>query len=408
MMLAGLIITVAVLEVALVVCVRHYRQQFQWLITEQDECPTLDIAGLNKFIAHGFDPHLGWVRKPGTTGYDKTKDGRAKYTIDATGARVNPMNEGKDDIIASFGDSYTFCRQVEDQETWQACLTHTLGCGVSNYGVGNYGVDQAVLRYERTELPSSVRVVILGFVPETICRISSYWKHYLEFGNTFAFKPRFQLHNGRMDLVPNAMQSAEDFSRYRDMLPDIRRHDGFYEPKFRSYQFRFPYLLSYLRHPLRNLELFSKLIRRSAARKAGRPSPKTEQAPFAVIMQDNIHDAHRRYSDTESRDLLKAILLRFRDDALRRGHRPVVLVMPQLLDFKSVPDFETTECHRFFEGLKGDMAVVNLAGALPLQRIDDLYAEDLFGGHFSAEGNALISSVLQKFLEMEVPAITCS
>ena len=27
----------------------------------------------------------------------------------------------------------------------------------------------------------------LGFVPETISRIQSYWKHYLEFGNTFAF-----------------------------------------------------------------------------------------------------------------------------------------------------------------------------------------------------------------------------
>lgn len=56
-----------------------------------------------------------------------------------------------------------------------------------NFGVGNYGVDQALLRYEKTELTNSIEHVILGFVPETICSINSSWNHYVEFGNFFSF-----------------------------------------------------------------------------------------------------------------------------------------------------------------------------------------------------------------------------
>ena len=120
--------------------------------------------------------------------------------------------------IACFGDSYTFCRQVEDHETWQYYLSNKLNNKVLNFGVGNYGVDQALLRYERTELPVSVKVVMLGFVPETICRIHSFWKHYLEFGNTFAFKPRFSVEKEGLKFHPNIMQTREDFFSIEEKL----------------------------------------------------------------------------------------------------------------------------------------------------------------------------------------------
>ena len=37
------------------------------------------------------------------------------------------------------------------------------------------------------KIDKSTKLIILAFVPETIARIHSYWKHYLEFGNKFGF-----------------------------------------------------------------------------------------------------------------------------------------------------------------------------------------------------------------------------
>ncbi len=86
--------------------------------------------------------------------------------------------------------------------------------GVDNFGVGNYGFDQALLRLER-ELPSlECRVVIMGVVPETISRVQSYWKHYFEYGNTLAFKPRFILEGDRLVHHPLTVWKPEDFETY--------------------------------------------------------------------------------------------------------------------------------------------------------------------------------------------------
>lgn len=40
------------------------------------------------------------------------------------------------------------CREVNDNETIQYFLSNLTNSFVSNYGVGNYGLDQAVLRFE--------------------------------------------------------------------------------------------------------------------------------------------------------------------------------------------------------------------------------------------------------------------
>ena len=47
---------------------------------------------------------------------------------------------------------------------------------------------------------------------QTICRVQSQWKHYLEFGNTFAFKPIFNIENNE-DLIEisNPMKGLKDF-----------------------------------------------------------------------------------------------------------------------------------------------------------------------------------------------------
>ena len=98
-----------------------------------------------------------------------------------------------------------------------------------NFGVGNYGVDQALLRLKREFSKHPTKIVIMGVVPETICRIVSVWKHYYEYGNTFGFKPRFYLKNNNLNLIENPIDEKNKFEKYQNYLDEIKRYDFFYE-----------------------------------------------------------------------------------------------------------------------------------------------------------------------------------
>lgn len=387
------------IEVILYLIVRSCRKVFPWLITKDDELPALDEKALTKFLDYSFDPDLGWVRKPNTTGTEHGRNREIQFHIDATGSRLHSRSNLVPKI-ASFGDSYTFCRQVMDDETWQAILAKDKALGVLNYGVGNYGVDQALLRYEMMPLPTSVGVVLMGFVPETICRIQSYWKHYLEFGNTFAFKPRFTLgENGEVKLQKNLIRSFSDFQHLESILPYIRQHDVFYESKFRRLQFRFPYILSFSRHPLRHSKIILAVVVRSLLRIFRIKNDMVESLPFTLIMKENIRHAHALYQDKKSTDLLKAILLRFKEIAKSRNQIPLVVVMPQLMDMKLIRNTRIPY-EDFFQGLNSEMNVINLTEIFLKQRsLDSLYVNDKYGGHLSHKGNSLVSQEISRLLD---------
>ena len=186
--------------------VLQVNQDFQWLIVEKDKIPILDKHGLSKFISHGFDPELGWVRKPNTSHDETGKFGKTNWTINQFCARTNPNFDNLESNTSCYGDSFTFSRQVNDDETWVHYLSEFTNSNVINFGVGNYGVDQALLRLKREFPKYPTKIVIMGVVPETICRIVSVWKHYYEYGNTFGFKPRFILKNNSLNLIENIME----------------------------------------------------------------------------------------------------------------------------------------------------------------------------------------------------------
>ena len=78
---------------------------------------------------------------------------------------------------------------------------------ILNFGIGNYGTDQAILRYQYSKLSKSTNKVILGIVPEHICRIQSEWKHFFEFGNIHGFQPKFYLKNNKIFLKKNPLNN---------------------------------------------------------------------------------------------------------------------------------------------------------------------------------------------------------
>ena len=393
-----LAIILVLVELGLFLIVTLQRRSFPWLITREDELPKLDLRALQKFIDHSFDPDLGWVRRPNSSGTENGRKGTITFYIDSAGSRSNSA-DNTSPLIAAFGDSYVFCRQVEDDETWEAQLSQQEGFGVLNFGVGNYGLDQALLRYEGMSLPSSVKVVVMGFVPETICRIQSYWKHYLEFGNTFAFKPRFVLEpSGELMLVENLVKGLEDFASLEEKLHKIREIDGFYHRKFRPLQFRFPYTLSLLRHPLKQGVLIFAVGFRGLLRALGISKPWVENLPFTLVMTENIRDAHRLYEDSKSTELLSAILLRFKEVAHSRGHVPLVLVMPQLLDLKLAKN-GNAHYQDYFRELAQRLPVLDLTQKFINSEFERLYINDQYGGHLSVDGNCLVAKEISAWLK---------
>lgn len=400
MNLLALVVIVITAEVVLFLIVSLQRRSFPWLITKRDESPTFESQALKKFMDYSFDPHLGWVRRPDSSGIENGKKDPITFHIDSAGSRASTF-KNLPPAMAVFGDSYAFCRQVEDDETWEAQLSQRESFGVLNYGVGNYGVDQALLRYEGMILPSTVRVAVMGFVPETICRIQSYWKHYLEFGNTFAFKPRFTIDSeGRLTLLNNLVRSTEDFETLHEKLPAIREADGFYEKKFRSQQFRFPYILSLMRNPLKQSMLMTAVAVRGILRVLGISSNRIENLPFTLVMKNNLRDAYKLYGDSKSTTLLSAILLRFKEEAQRRGHIPLVVVMPQLLDLKLNKN-KVAPYQSYFSELARQLPVLDLTDNFINDGFEKLYINDQYGGHLSADGNRLVAKEISSWLKLQ-------
>ena len=395
-----IIIIIIAFEVVLYGIVTIQRRSFPWLITEKDELPVLDSQALHKFLEYSFDSDLGWVRRPNSSGIEKGKKGKITFHIDSLGSRRNSL-EKSPPTIAAFGDSYAFCRQVEDDETWESQLAQQKGFGVMNFGVGNYGVDQALLRYQSMSLPNTVQVVVMAFVPETICRIQSYWKHYLEFGNTFAFKPRFILDsNDNLILLNNPIRNNEDYLSYQEKLPEIQKGDEFYKKKFRSQQFRFPYIFSLMRHPIKQSLLVSALAIRGACRVLGISSAKIENLPFKLVMKNNLRDAHALYKEDKSKKLLSAILLSFRDEAIRRGHTPLIVVVPQLLDL-ILGKGGVIPYQEYFDSLAKSLPVIDFTNKFIQTDFEELYINDQYGGHLSVKGNSLVAEEISIWLKLQ-------
>ena len=110
--------------------------------------------------------------------------------FDSDQKRVDPNSNLDRAPYLIFGDSFALTRQVQDNETICYYLGQKFHQYFPNYGVGNYGLDQAFLRAKK--ISSSAKYLFI-VVPETIVRINTRWRHLHETGNIFGFKSMFLL-----------------------------------------------------------------------------------------------------------------------------------------------------------------------------------------------------------------------
>jgi hypothetical protein len=386
----------AVAEFALGALVRRLKPGFPWLITPADDAPPIPAGLVDGHAARSFDPDLGWCRRPGERGTEVTDRGRTSFEIDDRGCRRNPGFTGEPAAVACFGDSYTFCRLVDDDQTWPSHLSRMLGVNAANYGVGNYGLDQALLRLER-ELPGlESRVVVMGVVPETIARVHSYWKHYFEYGNVLAFKPRFTQEADGLRLHPSAVRTPADYATYGQRLAGIKALDPFYRGKFRPDVLRFPYLPKFVRRARRHVPVLAHL---TAGWLRG-PGHRDEavRAAFGVVLRDNARWTALLYADPHARALMRALIERFAAVCRAACKEPVLLFIPQLVDL------ERRDGARAHHGL-----VAEVSATLPVVDLTErfrsdpdragLFAYGRLGPHCSDRGNAVVAGQLRPVVE---------
>ena len=396
-----IIIIFCFIEILTFVWIRLVRKYFPWLITEKDEHPKLSKDGLARFIPNGFDPELGWVRKPNTSHYESGKNGRTRWSINSNGSRTNPSFENKQSVISCYGDSFTFARQVNDNETWEHHMSKKLGTNVLNFGVGNYGADQSLLRLKREFLKNRTKIVILGVVPDTVSRILSCWKHYYEYGNTFAFKPRFTLKNNNLNLIKNIINEETRFSKYFDYLSQIQEHDYFYRAKFKKEKIHFPYSFTIFKNTRRNFSIIWWVTIIRILSTLGSNTSKISWNPMRTIMRVNLEWRVRLYKNEQTTTLLKEIIREFVSYSKEQRFTPVFVFLPQKDDLLFIK-----KNYNFYDEFVKSLSEINSLNYIDITKnilndsnLDNYYSDDNeYGGHYSKLGNQKIAEIIHSEL----------
>lgn len=381
-------------ELIIFFSLKKFKKNFQWLITEEDEFPVFDKIKFQRFKINSLDEKLGWRQKLEGSGFNNQKK---KYSNFINNHRIL-LNKRKIKLISSFGDSYVYCNYTDDRFTWQEQISKKNNFNIVNYGVANYGLDQAILKYQNTKLSKKTKFVIMGFVPETIVRIQTRWKHYVEFGNINGFKPRYYLKGKRLLLKKNPITKRTNIKNLNSIIKNLRKEEIFYKKKFLKYKFSFPYSFSFIRNFFENFIIFYNLFLKDLCilTDSKKSISKIDDKLFNIIIKRNIKAAHLLYNDDNSVNLLSQLIFKFRSIAQRRKHIPIIIIFPQPDDLK-LKSFSNVSS--FTNLLDGKINFIDLSKFINKKNLNKYYMLDKYGGHFSKQGNKKVSKIISSYLK---------
>jgi hypothetical protein len=412
-----------------------------------EEFPDIDEALLEKFSS--FDSELGWAPQPNMEKQKDTGDHLpgeevrtvVTYSTDEYGSRVCPACDRRPErrragghgdadatagakpsrtdgagasaaaaggdgavppTVSTYGDSYCFCREVDDDETFQHYLAERLDTHVGNYGGGNYGLDQAVLRMKRQYPEDPTDYVCMVVTASSIARILSVWKHYQEFGNVLALKPRYRLEDGDLDLVECPVDEKAELLDLESKAGFLRSNDFHYDRWFLPHLATFPYsrtLLADADHvrycaygALKDLEAkYDRSI--TGVDAAGR------QKDTVLRLEEDRVEYHRDLYAEQS-DLFEAVVGEFVEYADEQGFTPVFAMVGQLryARRRAVHGPIYRDLLDRLDDEYDDLVTVDVPEHFPEsddpEAVDSLYVDRGEGGHYSPETNERIADVL--------------
>jgi hypothetical protein len=191
----------------------------------------LDKVNRTRFVERWHDPELGWAPRPGMSIEETNAAGaRWRASWDGRGARAGPGNMGPP-LAGAWGDSFTLCDDVNDGETWEVTLAQELGGAVLNWGVPGYGLDQAVLRFERALRDDDAPpIAILGVHTDDLPRALGAFRPFYVAGTDLplGFKPVSVVHEGAVHVRPSPWTDPTlDLAALEALAWEVAPHDAY-------------------------------------------------------------------------------------------------------------------------------------------------------------------------------------
>ncbi len=378
-----------VIELLLIILVNILKKNFKWLINKKDERPHFSKKNLKNFFKNSYDPYLGWNRKKNTKGYEISLK-KTYFKISKLGCRG--VSNYKNSKISVFGDSFAFCRYVNDNQTWESYLEKKINSNVFNFGVGNYGLDQSFLKYLRNRNKIKSKIIIFNFVPETIARINSYWKHYREFGNIMGFKPLLYFEKKKLKILKMNIKKNYSEKQICKQLNFIKDNDIFYKTKFEKFIFRFPYSINFFR----NFSFFSKVFFYLLLSKMFGNKNYFNKA-VSIFFKKNIQESHLMYDKYFFSKKLENLIRHINKLVTKNKSTMIMIISPQLLDLQSP---YSNSYINFYKKISKEINCLDLTKFLSNKKnYDKYYLPDIYGGHLNENGNKLISSKIFNFIK---------
>jgi len=404
-MITNILLGLLLFELFLLLIINWLKNDFQWLITNKDEKIIFNKRDLDKFIIQGYDSHLGWKRKENSSKFEIIKgvgehvnvSQNSEYNINAYSARLNFEHEKYDTKIITFGDSYSFCRHVNDNQTWQWYLSKSTQTNVENYGVGGYGIDQALQLFNQKckNLNRETKVSIMMVVPETISRIVNIWKHYNEYGNTFGFKGRYIIDNNKLRWIHNPINNVDKYYKLDDYYHDIQKNDFCYRNKFLKDKICFPYTFSIIKTYKRNVRLIYHLLKRKILQIFKIRNEAEINKAWSHILEHNRRFSNDLYQNASIKNLLKLIILEYKNRALKMNIKPVLVMVPYLQDITKNKIFYKD----LLNEISDDLLTIDVNDLFSNKSNNkDFYISEYYGSHLNSKGNYQVAEYLHEIL----------
>ncbi len=258
-----------------------------------------------------------------------------------------------------------------------------------NFGVGGYGTDQALLKYELHE-GAAPKLVMLCVLPENVNRVVNIYRPFYTYNDPLRLtKPMFFKDGDEVRLIPNPVTGVADIPKLdrEEFLNDLGRVDYWYQLDRSLPGFSFPYTVSFF---LWRGPVFSEF-----AGQIGRFTGGKTKTPWNLFDQDGPLSIMCHIAD------------RFVATARSRGSEPLIVIMPHkdyireredngIVRVAGYLEYLSSRGYPFWDGIK---AVAELN---PSKR----NLENWYDGHATAEGNRILASILSQFVKQNYPSIT--
>ncbi len=380
----SILVIILIIELILFLLINFLRSKVPWVITNKDEYPFFNKKKISNFLKKTHNIYLGWNWKPNTTHKEKIFHKTNKIYFGEFGERKGFKSLKKKNNFASFGDSFVFCRYVNNNHTWQEYLTKFINYKGLNFGVGNYGLDQIYLKYLNTKLPKNIKTVYIGFVPETLSRCLCSWKHYHEFNNIYGFKPKFSLYKNNLKLIHNPIKDIDSFKNIKGVINNLKKKEFFYKEKFLKYKLSFPFIYKFFLNPLHNIKLlYYSVLKISNINK---------NKIYEYIIKENCFKNDDYFLKRKNKLLIKRLMLKIKKVAKSRNQKVFFLIFPQKHDLSlNIKNYK-----KFFVMLNKEFKIIDFTKIFENSDINKIYLPDQYGGHLTPYGNKIVAESLIK------------